>query len=147
MSVQLLIAIRPDPVQYDFPTPLPRLTIDLSLLLLDPLVSMQISTTTAIPLSIQSVLFSSESLESAIVLSTGNVLVFRLQDGQHDVPLYRECEDRELTCLEHLGVSAGYKYAPYFILSPSKGSVTACAISDIGKQSTVVLAAAMTNVL
>ncbi|KAK0246422.1 WD40 containing snare-dependent exocytosis protein [Armillaria nabsnona] len=132
MSVQLLIAIRPDPVKYDFPTPLPHLTIDLSLLLLDPLVSMQISTTTTAPLSIQSVLFSSESLESAIVLSAGNVLVLRLQHGQHDVPLYRECEDRELTCLEHLGVSAGYKYAPYFILSPSKGSVTACAISDIG---------------
>ncbi|KAK0500667.1 WD40 containing snare-dependent exocytosis protein [Armillaria luteobubalina] len=132
MSVQLLIATRPDPVQYDFPTPLPHLTVDLSLLLLDPLISMQISTTTTAPLSIQSVLFASESLESAIVLSTGNVLVFRLRDGPHNVPPYRECEDRELTCLEHLGVSASYKYAPYVILSPSKGPATACAISDIG---------------
>ncbi|KAK0466348.1 WD40 containing snare-dependent exocytosis protein [Desarmillaria tabescens] len=132
MSVQLLIAVRPDPIQYDFPTPLPHLTMNLSLLLLDPLVSKQISTTTAAPLSIQSILFSSESLEPAIVLSTGNVLVFRLQDGQRNAPPYRECEDRELTCLEHLSISAGYKYAPYAILSPNKGPVTACAISDIG---------------
>ncbi|KAG7452249.1 WD40 containing snare-dependent exocytosis protein [Guyanagaster necrorhizus] len=132
ISVQLLVAARPHPVQYDFPTPLPHLTMDLSFLVLDPWVFKQISTTTTAPLSIQSVLFSSESLESAVVMSTGNVLVFRLKDEQDNLPPYRECEDRELTYLEHLGVSTGYKYAPYIILSPTKGPTTACAISDIG---------------
>ncbi|KAF9041832.1 hypothetical protein BDZ89DRAFT_1060198 [Hymenopellis radicata] len=132
MSTQLLLTVRPDPVDFDFPNPLPHLTIDLNLLVYDPAVAERIVPRSDLPVAIHSVHFASESLEVVVTLSTGDLFVFRLYSGQHDPGAYRKSTNPEFVYLDHLTLGRGYRYSPFVMFSPAKGSITACANCDVG---------------
>ncbi|KAF5388500.1 hypothetical protein D9757_004730 [Collybiopsis confluens] len=129
VSAQLLHKFKPEPVDCEFPSPLPNLTIYIKPVLTAAFVKSKMLAYNA---NIQMVKLASESLECAVVLSTGMVLVYRLVDGSGDIPSEQECPDRELISLTHLSPSNGSRFTPYFALFPDKGPVSACALADIG---------------
>lgn len=133
ISTQLLLAVRPDPVTCNFPNPLPHLSIDLNAVLTDAAVAPRIVQLSDLPVAIHSVHFASESLEVVVTLSTGDLFVFRLKSGEHDPASYRQSQNPDCLYLEHLTLGRGYRYSPYVMFSPSKGSITACANNDIGE--------------
>jgi syntaxin-binding protein 5 len=81
---------------------------------------------------IDSVHLARQSLECAVVLQTGEVVVYRLSSGpREDVPR-QGISDKELIFLEHIPPCRGRRYYPFLMVVPEKGRVTAFAISDIG---------------
>lgn len=82
--------------------------------------------------SIHSIQFAPESLECAVVFTTGELCLYRLQSKTGPTS-YREAADAELVILDHIPANAGHRFAPYFLLATGRGYLSACALSDIGK--------------
>ncbi|KAG6837327.1 hypothetical protein H0H93_011422 [Arthromyces matolae] len=139
MSAQLLDIQRPTPLQSDFPNPLSDLTIDLKDVLLDSVVSSRTSPTVLEHARVEWAHFTPETLEITIVLSSGEIVLYRLS-GPRNPSVFREAQDRELVVLEHVRSHKGY--SPYIMLAPMCGPVDACAMSGMG-----LLAAAYSNSL
>lgn len=129
-SALLLHKFRPNPIDCEFPNPLPDLTIDVNIVLTAASVAPKIRDQNP---NIQFVEMAPESLECAVVLSTGMVIVYQLSSLSDHLPPSEESSDPELLSLKHLA-SIDSKFSPYFVLSPSRGKVSACALADIGKQ-------------
>lgn len=130
ISAQLLINLRPIPIEKDFPNPLPELIIELGPVLIDPAVSKNASPTFLTQTRIESVQLASESLECSVAFRSGELVVFRLQTA---VTSYKEVSDKELVSLQHIEPAPGRRFRPYFLLTSGKGPLTASAISDAGK--------------
>jgi syntaxin-binding protein 5 len=79
---------------------------------------------------IDDVQLATESLEVALVLSGGEVLLYRMTDHQGAVG--RELPDKQLVSLEHVPVAEGLRFKPYFLIK-AEAPVTAFSISDIGE--------------
>jgi hypothetical protein len=73
-----------------------------------------------------------ESLECAVVLQSGVVVIYRLRSGSDSTAPHREASNQEIVILEHIPSHPGSRFYAYFMLIPEKGLVTVCAISDIG---------------
>jgi hypothetical protein len=71
-----------------------------------------------------------ESLEVGLVLNGGEVLVYRMAD--HQSTTARQLPDKRLVSLEHVPVSDGLRFKPYFLVA-AESSVSAFAISDVGE--------------
>ncbi|KAH9178656.1 lethal giant larvae like, C-terminal-domain-containing protein [Lactarius sanguifluus] len=78
---------------------------------------------------IDDVQLATESLEVALVLSGGEVLLYRMTDRQGAVA--RGLPDKQLVSLEHVPVAEGLRFKPYFLIK-AEGPVTAFSISDVG---------------
>ncbi|KAJ3988441.1 WD40 containing snare-dependent exocytosis protein [Lentinula detonsa] len=129
VSAQLLHKFKPDPVDCDFPNPLPNFTIDTNIVLMAPSVAPKLRTQNH---TIQYVKLAPESLECAVVLSSGIIIVYRLVPPPGTLPSFEELPDPELVSLKHISPGADSKFTPYFALLPTRGQVSACAIADVG---------------
>ncbi|TFK95007.1 hypothetical protein K466DRAFT_579508 [Polyporus arcularius HHB13444] len=139
LSPQLLNGTRPEvPLATGFPSPIPRLTIELAPILIDS--SLGLTGTTdfdprLIKQRIKAIHFAQESLECVAIMRSGAVILHRLDVpanaasfGQQSLP------DEELVSLSHLRARKGLRYSPVFAVKPSeaRGQVTSCALSDVG---------------
>ncbi|KAF9469810.1 lethal giant larvae like, C-terminal-domain-containing protein [Collybia nuda] len=131
ISAQLLLGSHPMPVQTSFPNPLVDLTIDVTPLIVEPSVSKWTSPSFFEQACIDFVQVATESLETAVVFKTGEVALYRLS-GSNDAAYYREAADEDLIILEHVSKYRNARFSPYFMLSPRRGAVETCALSDIG---------------
>ncbi|KAI0361067.1 hypothetical protein OH77DRAFT_1417267 [Trametes cingulata] len=142
VSPHLLVSTGPDsPLSSNFPSPIPRLTIELAQLLIDRSLGLS-----SVPASaeydprlskerIESVHFVPEALECVVVMRSGAVVLHRLDIPAEDGTFgQRSLADEELVSLSHLRPRRGLRYSPVFAVKPHKtrGLVTACALSDIG---------------
>ncbi|THH26967.1 hypothetical protein EUX98_g7215 [Antrodiella citrinella] len=128
LSAQLLVSSDASPLQRSYPNPLPALTIDMKCVLGDPAIATRTSPTFIDQAHIASMHLASESLECAVVLKTGDVVLYRLihAGGPH------ELKDEELVTLHHILAAPGYRFRPEFAIMAKMGPATAFAISDIG---------------
>ena len=138
LSSQLLNGTSPEtPLATNYPSPIPRLTIELAPLLIDPSLGLAGSTDFDPRLTkqrIEALHIAPESLECVTVLRSGAVILHRLDVpadasiGQPSLP------DEELVSLSHLRPRKGLRYSPVFAIRPSaaRGQVTSCALSDVG---------------
>ena len=139
LSCQLLHSTGPEtPLAASYPSPIPRLTIELAPLLLDPTLGLVDPTVYDPHLAkqrIDAVYFAPESLECVTILRSGAVILHRL-DVPPDATTFGQqtLEDKELVSLSHLRVRKGLRYSPLFAIKPDKGRgrVTSCALSDVG---------------
>jgi syntaxin-binding protein 5 len=120
-------------IETHFPRPLPDLTIDFKFILTDPLVSARMSPTTLQQTHFALVRIASESLECALILQSGEIVVYRLSSGPHEEAPHREASDNELIILEHIPRCHDRRFFPFLLLAPDKGAVTAFSLSDIGR--------------
>ncbi|EMD32655.1 hypothetical protein CERSUDRAFT_118683 [Gelatoporia subvermispora B] len=148
-SPQLLVGQGPGtPLQHPFPLLLPALTIELTPLLIDPLLGLvQSSNSTSATSRIRGdqpepeedptiafVRFAPESHECVVVLSNGAVVLFKLGAGDDAgyIPDAKDLFDEELIHLQHVRVRSGLRFRPFIGIKPRMGQVSACAISNIG---------------
>ncbi|KAF9074911.1 WD40 containing snare-dependent exocytosis protein [Rhodocollybia butyracea] len=127
-SALLLHKFRPNPIDCEFPNPLSHLSIDVNAVLTAASVAPKMQDQNP---TIQFVEMASESLECAVVLSTGMVVVYQLSSSPNHLPPSEELPDPELLSLKHLA-SMDSKFSLYVALSPSTSKVSACALADIG---------------
>jgi hypothetical protein len=131
VSIQLLISPPWEPLQHDFPRLLPSITIDLTSLFSDPSIAGRFPPDFLHSTRIASVHLSTEALECHVVLTMGEVVVYRLRSGETS-KAYRHAEDKELTILEHIPRMNSAQFNPYLMLALGRGPVVAYATSDIG---------------
>lgn len=132
ISAQLLIVSDATPIENHFPKPLPSLTIDLRSLLTDAAVVKKTSPSFHEHAVVQTAYLTRQSLECAIQLTSGEVIVYRLKSRPPSPPKFTDTADDELVPLEHVLTPDGSRFSPYFLLSTGKPAA-ACAISDIGE--------------
>lgn len=128
LSAQILVSSEASPLQRRFPNPLPTLTIDLSATLSDAAIATRTSVNFLDNAQIASAHLAAESLECAVVLRTGEVVLYRTIHA----PVSPRPEDEELISLQHIPDQSGFKFRPEFAILAAMGPVTALAISDIG---------------
>lgn len=132
ISVQLLIPKSPDPFTSAFPRALPLLSIDVLALAGLPEIAAHLSSDLDEKARIIDVQLAVESLEVGLVLSGGEVLVYRMADRQGVTA--RQLPDKRLVSLEHVPVADGLRFRPHFLIT-AESPVTAFAISDVGEHS------------
>ncbi|KAJ7361454.1 WD40 containing snare-dependent exocytosis protein [Mycena albidolilacea] len=130
ISAQLLVTTDA-PIENHFPKPLHGLTIDLQALLTDAAVVKKTSPSFLEHAAVETAYLARQSLECAVQLASGEVVVYRLKPESPNPPKFTEVEDDELVSLEHVLTSEDSRFAPYFLLTTGK-PVSACAISDVG---------------
>lgn len=64
------------------------------------------------------------------MLSGGEVLVYRMADRH--IATARQLPDKRLVSLEHIPVTDGLRFKPYFLVK-AESPVTTFAISDVGE--------------
>ncbi|CAA7264832.1 unnamed protein product [Cyclocybe aegerita] len=132
MSAYLLIPTSAtSPLENEWPNPLPSLTIRLSELFDDASISKSLH----LPVehaAIQSVQIAPDALECAIVLGSGDVLIYHSRSRLGSVTSSKVLAGTEITSLEQIYSPATSRLRPFFMLGAGKGPVEACAISDTG---------------
>lgn len=131
ISAQLLVTTDA-PIENHFPKPLHGLTIDLQALLTDAAVVKKTSPSFLEHAAVETAYLARQSLECAVQLASGEVVVYRPKPESPNPPKFTEVEDDELVSLEHVLTSEDSRFAPYFLLTTGK-PVSACAISDVGE--------------
>ena len=130
VSAQLLIPTPPSLFTSAFPRTLPLLSIDVSALAGFPEIATHFPSGFAGQTQINDVQLAIQSLEVGFVLNGGEVLVYRMADRQGVAA--RQLSDKRLVSLEHVPVTDGLRFKPYFLVK-AEGPVTAFAMSDVGK--------------
>ncbi|KAI9462922.1 lethal giant larvae like, C-terminal-domain-containing protein [Russula earlei] len=129
ISVQLLIPTPQSPFISAFPRALPLLSMDVLALASLPEIARHLRPEFSQRVQINDVQLAIESLEVGLVLGGGEVLVYRMADRQCSSA--RQLPDKQLVSLEHLPVSDGLRFKPYFLVK-AESPVTAFAMSDVG---------------
>lgn len=114
-----------------FPNPVPSLTIDLLALLADASVASHVPDEVVAVTHIVSTHLATQSLECAVVLSGGEVAVFRL-GAPEDSGVLKALDDPELISTAHILPDPNRRFHPLFLLIAGRGPVSALGISDIG---------------
>lgn len=130
VSVQLLIPSSSSPFTSAFPRALPDLSIDVLALIGSPEIATHGLASCVGQARIDDIQFATESLEVALVLSGGEVLLYRMIDRQGTVE--RELLDKQLVSLDHVPVAEGLRFKPYFMIK-AEAPATAFSISDVGE--------------
>jgi syntaxin-binding protein 5 len=128
--VQLLIPTPSSPFTSALPRALLHLSIDVLALAGSPEIAAHLPSNFSEKTPIDDVQLAVESLEVALVLNGGEVLVYRMADRQSVTA--RRLPDKQLVSLEHVPVADGLRFKPYFLVRP-EAPVTAFAISDVGE--------------
>ncbi|KAI0783299.1 lethal giant larvae like, C-terminal-domain-containing protein [Abortiporus biennis] len=131
LSAQLLISSDESPLTSSFPNLLPALTIDLTSVLTDPAVFTRTSSHFIDEARIDSVFFATESLECAISLKSGDVILYRLI-SEGTSTSHVNLQDEELISMQHIPLQVGERFRPLLMIMSNRGKVTACALSDVG---------------
>ncbi|KAI3622792.1 wd40 containing snare-dependent exocytosis protein [Moniliophthora roreri] len=131
VSANLLTNAKPNPIEYEYPNPLYNLSIDVNIVLSDARVAQRLGLSDC-PM-VHLVEMASDSLEIAVGLSGGAILMYclRKSEGDEGRP-YHELSDGELMSLQHIHVAINLKYLPHLLLFPKKGDLSAIALADIG---------------
>ncbi|KAI0778696.1 lethal giant larvae like, C-terminal-domain-containing protein [Trametes elegans] len=143
VSPQLLVSTGQDaPLTSSFPSPIPRLTIELTPLLIDHSLGLSHASANSAEFDqclsrerTDAVHFAPESLECVTVLRSGAIILHRLDDpGEEGTFGQRELQDEELVSLSHVRPRRGLRYAPVLGIKPdtTRGLVSACALTDVG---------------
>jgi hypothetical protein len=130
ISVQLLIPKPPSPFTSAFPRSLPSLSIDVLALACLPEIALHLPSGFSERARINEVQLAIESLEVGLVLNGGEMLVYRMAD--HQGATARQLPDKRLVSLEHVPVSDGLRFKPYFLVT-AESPVSTFAISDVGE--------------
>ncbi|KAF7337490.1 WD40 containing SNARE-dependent exocytosis protein [Mycena sanguinolenta] len=130
MSAQLLVASGA-PIENHFPKPLPGLTIDLQTVLTTSAIVQKTSPSFLEHAIVHTAHLARQSLECAVQLASGEVIVYRLKAEIPQSHQFAETQDEELVPLGHVLTPDDSRFAPYFLLTTGK-PVSAFAISDIG---------------
>ncbi|KAL0576712.1 Lethal(2) giant larvae sro7 [Marasmius crinis-equi] len=128
ISSSLLANARPNPIEYEFPNHLPRLSIDLNSVLSDARVAPKLERSANRMIDI--VDFTTESLDCAITLSSGEVILYRLRSHYEECP--ENLSDKELLSLSHLSNLSGPKFVPYLLADAKKGNISSISLADAG---------------
>jgi syntaxin-binding protein 5 len=99
---------------------------------MDTFVSKRTSPTILNHARIDSVSVAQELQEVAVVLRTGEVVVYRLSSLRMASPS-GEAPREPLLLLDHVLTQPEDRFSPHFMLTPGAGPVEACALSDLGK--------------
>jgi hypothetical protein len=132
ISTQLTIPVEDGPLEHDWPEALPGLDIRLDEVFDDPAIADILS----VPIdrvSIHSAQFALEALECAVILSSGEVLIYHPAANRSAPAPSKILQDTEIMLLDHIYIPPGRRLVPYFILAANKGPVETCALSDIGE--------------
>lgn len=132
ISTQLTIPVEDEPLEHDWPEALPGLDIRLDDIFDDPAVA-DILSVPIDQVSIHSAQVALEALECAVILSSGEVLIYHSVVNRAAPAPSKILADTEIMLLDHIYVPPGRRLVPYFILSANKGPVETCALSDIGE--------------
>lgn len=117
-------------LESEWPKPLTGLTIQVNDLLDDTSI-LDCLLAPADRLSISSVHIAPEALECAIVMESGEVLVYHSRNSSPPDPS-KSLSDTEILLLNQSRSRPESRLIPFFMLVAGKGPVEACAISDIG---------------
>ncbi|KAG5638396.1 hypothetical protein H0H81_000292, partial [Sphagnurus paluster] len=126
ISAQLLVGLPLTPIKNNFPNPLLDLTIDLKPVLMDTIVTERTCGLIVDKARIESVYFATESLETIVVMHSGEVILYRLS-GPRPVTPKIDVLDKELLTLGHIPSYRGF--SPYVMLAPGQGPSEACLFS------------------
>jgi len=138
ISAQLLLPKSPgNPLSDDFPNYLSHLTIQFQDLLRD---SIFMDSIAAPPQSlvIQSVHLAPEALECAVVLNSGDVVVYYSSTNDDPQPSATKQVDAAIIKLDHIRLPHS-RFQPFFMLSAQRGPIETCAMSEIGRSSVLHL--------
>ena len=113
-----------------FPTTLPSLSIDPLSVLSHPSICDRYHINPQQLPVVQDVQFLAEALEVAVVISTGAVILYRV-DANRLSAEERPLDDLELASLEHVPVSAGLRFHPFLMILPVE-PVSSFAHTSIG---------------
>lgn len=138
ISAQLLLSNGETHLERHFPDPMSALTIDLAPVLTDHSAIKHMAPTLASKVSISLVRIGAASLDCAIVLSTGELIMYQFTDRTHQGK-HRSPESDELLILEHIPRLQSARYHPYFMLAAGLGTITACEMCDHGELSCTCL--------
>ena len=133
LSAQLLVSSDTTPLRTYFPNPLPWLTIDVLSVLADPSVATRTSPKLVEEAHIVASHLALESLECAVVLRSGEIVVFRQGPSTRERPVQQlDLDDQELISTAHIPIIDEGIFRPLFVMLAGRGSVTACCLADIG---------------
>ena len=132
ISTQLTIPIEDGPLEDDWPGALPVLDIRLDEVFDDPAIA-DILSVPVDQVSIHSAEVALEALECAVILSSGEVLIYHPAVDRAAPASSKILADTEIMLLDHICIPPGRRLVPYFILAANKGPVETCALSDIGE--------------
>ena len=76
-----------------------------------------------------------ESLECVVVVNNGTVILSRLDADGATAASPSELDDEELVSLTHVPVPSKMRYRPYLGVKTAWGTVSSCAMSDVGESS------------
>jgi syntaxin-binding protein 5 len=138
MSPQLLTSS--SPLRFEYPQPLPHLTIDIGSILREPTLGSIFSRALGV-ITIQSLHLAADSLECLIVLNVGVVLVFCFveEGGKRgpgifgDISLDLDGPQNIVVPLSDLGQGLHDAFQPVCLIDARRGRITRLATSDVGK--------------
>ncbi|KAI0046614.1 hypothetical protein FA95DRAFT_1582978 [Auriscalpium vulgare] len=131
ISVQQLIPTTSSPFTSACPRLLPALTIDVFSVLGAPNIVAATPHGLMEQARINGAYLTTEALEVAVTLNSGEVIVYQLRDQPGLGARERHLKDSRLVSLEHLPVDEGLRFKPCFMLTCSS-PLSAFATSDIG---------------
>lgn len=130
VSVQLLVPPAGELIVSPFPTTLPSLSIDPLSVLSHPSICDRYHINPQQLPTVQDVQFLAEALEVAVVISTGAIILYRLNASRLSSE-ERPVDDLELASLEHVPVSSGLRFHPFLMVLPVE-PVSSFAHTSIG---------------
>lgn len=133
LDARLLLGPKEGPLQNPFPSPLHHLNIDVASLLAEPAIATHVPPSLLMDARIRFVELARESLDCAVALETGQIIVYKLPSLlDQDQASSLEEANPELLNLKNSVLSETGNFRPTLLLSALCGSVSALAISDLG---------------
>lgn len=139
------ILVLPSPLRFEYPSPLPHLTVSVSNILTHPSIAhtslAQLYAKYPSRVRISGVRFATESNELAIIMHTGELIVYKFErgTGRTEEPGYfpEQAQDdgrtwEEIVSLDHLADNAQDGFKPKFMLDIKRGAIASVALSDVG---------------
>jgi hypothetical protein len=138
LSSTLLIPPENEPLKHAWPKPITSLTINLVDNLRTPGFAERLSTDPD-QISVQSVQVATEALEVAILLSSGEVLIYNNATRMpvHGVSSPKQVSDKELVLIDPIPSAHQKRLKPFFMLCAGQSHVQTFSLSDIGRFSTL----------
>jgi syntaxin-binding protein 5 len=135
LDARLLAGTEESHLQTSFPKPLHDLTIDVASLLSEPSLASQIPSTLLLNARITCVDLARETLDCAIALQSGEVVVYRLPSplDQEKNVISDSQPGSDLISLVDFVVANPGRFQPVALLNAGRGPVTCLSVSDIGK--------------
>lgn len=138
LSSTLLISPENEPLKHAWPEPITPLTIRLTEILRNSSIVERLSTDPD-EVSIQFVQAATETLELAISLNSGEVLIYHNASRKsiNNPSSPKQAPDRDIILIDHIAPPSPNRLKPFFMLCAGQSQVQTFALSDIGNNSTI----------